>query len=608
MAATAAGLAGPEHRVASADRLAGAILSGWLVAAIILTLVSLPALATMRFPDPDDAMRLAEVRDWLAGQSWWDVSQHRLGGGAFAMHWSRLVDLPLAAVLAPLEPLVGADLATRVAITVVPLLTLLAIMAAVAAITAQLAGPAPARLAILLTALAVPIVYQARPLRIDHHGWQIALAAAAVALLLRPPAARNGAAAGLALAALVTISLEGLPVTALIAGVVLIGWALAPDRRAQAAGFAAALLAGLAALHLVTRGPGWAAPACDAVAPAWLAAAGVALAGALAVIGLAPRRPLLRLTGLAAAGAAGLATLLALAPECTRGPFATLDPLVARLWYRNVSEGMPVWAQVPGWAVMTVGLPIVGLAGAFLAWRRADADRRAAWALLIAVAAPAFLLSLLVIRTGGTANALAVPGAAVALHRMLARARSIGPLLPRIAATAGALLLASPGLAGGMALTLAGAHGEAAGAPPGRRLPACDSGADVAALAALPRARLFAPVDVTPQILATTRHEAIGAGYHRNSAAMARVFHGFLAPPGRAQAIVAGTGARYLVACPDLNETNLFAQAAPDGLWARLDRGEQVAWLRPVPIAGSPVRAWAIVPPQGPLPPRRPGS
>ena len=73
------------------------VLTGWAVAAIVLTIVSLPGIAALRFADPDDAMRYLEVRDWLAGQSWWDVSQHRLWGGHFAMHWSRLVDVPLTA-------------------------------------------------------------------------------------------------------------------------------------------------------------------------------------------------------------------------------------------------------------------------------------------------------------------------------------------------------------------------------------------------------------------------------------------------------------------------------------------------------------------------------
>src|SRR5207253_2643398 len=116
-------------RVRTEDPLFNVILIGWLLAAIILCLVSWTRIATLAFPDPDDAMRLAQVRDLLAGQSWWDVSQHRLNGGDFQMHWSRLVDLPLAAVLIVCDPLFGPAASTRIAVTIVPLLTLLAVMA-----------------------------------------------------------------------------------------------------------------------------------------------------------------------------------------------------------------------------------------------------------------------------------------------------------------------------------------------------------------------------------------------------------------------------------------------------------------------------------------------
>ena len=41
-----------------------------------------------------------QVRDWMAGQSWFDVVQHRLNPPlGVDMHWSRLVDAPIAAIM-----------------------------------------------------------------------------------------------------------------------------------------------------------------------------------------------------------------------------------------------------------------------------------------------------------------------------------------------------------------------------------------------------------------------------------------------------------------------------------------------------------------------------
>ena len=70
---------------------------------------------------PDDLLRLQEVRDFLAGQSWFDVTQYRLNPPWGApMHWSRLLDVPLAAVMLLARPLLGTTGAELAAATIVP--------------------------------------------------------------------------------------------------------------------------------------------------------------------------------------------------------------------------------------------------------------------------------------------------------------------------------------------------------------------------------------------------------------------------------------------------------------------------------------------------------
>jgi hypothetical protein len=573
-------------------RLWPAVLAGWALVAALLLAASRGAIRDLAFPDPDDAMRLLQVRDWLGGQSWWDVGQHRLGGGAFAMHWSRLVDLPLAAALALAAPL-GADAATRVAMVAVPLLTLLAVLALAAALTRRVAGVEPARLAVLVAGVSVPLLFQLRPLRIDHHGWQVALAGAAVLALLARPGARSGALAGAALAGLLTVSLEGLPIAAAIGGVAALAWARQPARRGQLLALVWTLAGGAAVLHLATRGPGAGAPACDAVAPAWIAALATAAAGAsVAALG---RTLAARLALLALGGAAALATLAALAPDCLRGPFAGLPPLVDLYWYRNVAEGLPIWRQDPAWALQAIGLPLVGLAGAAIAWRGAAGEARARWAMLFAIAAAAAGLALLVTRAAATANLLAVPGAAWLVARCFA-ARATGPR--RALAIAGAMLAAAPGL---FASILPGLLAAApAAAPAGPAVAGCGGPLAYRRLAALPPATVFVPIDAGPRLLAWTRHAAPAGPYHRNPAALERVLTGFMGPPDRARAAVAASGARWLAACPDGAEERMYAAAAPGGLWARLMRGERVGWLQPVTLTDTGLRLYRVRLPEDP--------
>lgn len=566
------------------------VLAGWAMACALLLAIFHGNIAPLWYSDTDDAMRMLEVTDWVAGQSWWDVSQHRLWNGDFQMHWSRLVDLPIAGVLVALTPLVGEPVALRAAVVAVPLLTLLAIMAAGALLIDRLAGRDRVALGVMLVPLATPVLAQVMPLRIDHHGWQIALALAAVAALVgRDRAdARSGILGGVALATLLTISLEGMPVTAAIVAVTLAAWAFVPERRPQALALVLTLFAGLIVLHVATRGPAMFAPVCDAIAPGWLATLGVALAGAALVMIVPVRHWWQRLGLLALAGAAAGATLLLVAPQCLSGPFGTLDPLVYRIWYLNVLEGMPVWRQEPAIAARIVGFPLFGMIGCLLARRAATGEARTRWTMMLAMLGAATLTALFVARGGGTANALALPGGAWALGGMMRRARAIRRPVTRTVATMGALMIAAPGLTAGAIINFAAPTPVEATATP---YPTCDNYHDVAKLATLPPATIFAPIDMTPALLAATHHRAIGAGYHRNSAALHRVLAAFLASPDRARALVTASGADYLIGCPGMSDA--YRRYAPNGLWARLERGERVSWLTPIPT-NSPMLLWRV--------------
>lgn len=582
----------------ASSSLKGPTIIAWLVAAIVLTAVSLPAIADLRFPDPDDAMRLLQVRDLLAGQSWWDVAQHRLNNGDFPMHWSRLVDLPIAALLIPLDPLFGQAIATRIAMTIVPLVILLAIMALAATITRRLAGDAPARLALLIVPLSTPIVYQARPLRIDHHGWQIALALFAILQLIERPTARRGAIAGLALGTLLTVSLEGLPLAVVIAGVAALAWAIDPARRGFLMAMTWTLFGAAALLHVATRGPLLMAPACDAMAPGWIAALGVAAIGLTLATTVQKFGALARLAALAIGGVAAGATLVAISPACLNGPFATLPPLVLKFWYQGVLEGRPLWEQTGYWAAITIGLPIVGIFGSIHAWRASNGEARDRWSILLLIFGAATVIALLVNRAGATANALAVPGAAIVLLALLQRARAVQSVPLRTLATAGALLAAAPGQAAGIALTFVNFTD-----PPEVRLavtnawsrPPCKYFADLRALARVPAGTVFAPIDASPDIIAMTPHHAVAGGYHRTPQAMDVVIRGFTQSPDRARQTVLASGADYVAFCPGLNEPDLYRELAPRGLLARLERGERFDWLQPVALGDTPALAWRVV-------------
>jgi hypothetical protein len=312
-----------RRRPAFSAELLVRVALAWAMISALLLVTNMSAMFAHRFPDPDDTLRLIEVRDLLAGQGWFDLTQHRVDAvhGGVPMHWSRLVDMPIAAVIILLRGLIGQGAAEMAALIVVPLLTFACALLLTGRIAWRLIGEEAAGFACLAMALSVPLVQQLRPMRIDHHGWQIVCLLVAVNGLMARSPRWGGWITGVALATWLAISIEGLPLTAALCGVAALRWL----RDRHDAQWFVATMQGLAlgsvALFLATRGLRAVGEHCDAISPAHLAGFGVA---ALAATGLSRLEPLPRgafVLGLGLIAGAGIAVLLSLAPQCAGGAF-----------------------------------------------------------------------------------------------------------------------------------------------------------------------------------------------------------------------------------------------------------------------------------------------
>src|ERR1700751_2243385 len=106
----------------------------------------------------DDAMRLVEVRDLIGGQGWFDLFQYRMDPpGGTSMHWSRLIDAPLAALILLLKPLLGMHGAEAVTLYFWPALLFAIALALIAAIARQVSNSTKAQLAaVALAVLSIP--------------------------------------------------------------------------------------------------------------------------------------------------------------------------------------------------------------------------------------------------------------------------------------------------------------------------------------------------------------------------------------------------------------------------------------------------------------------
>ncbi len=567
----------------------------WLAISALLLLVNGPAIAAHRFPDPDDMLRLEQVRALIGGQGWFDLHAHRVDplDGGVLMHWSRLVDVPIAAAILALRPLLGRDGAELVALVLVPLLTLGATLLLAARVAWERLGREASLLCCLVMAMSVPVVQQMRPMRIDHHGWQVVCACLALNGLMTRRGRFGGWVAGGALALGLSISLEGLPLTAVFTAVGAWRWVRQKNgngERGWLIHFAQALTGVSILSFLATRGLADTAVHCDAISPLHLA---VFAFGAVALTGLGKVRALPLaglLLGFATIAAGALAMFVTAAPQCTGGSFNELDPVVRALWYDQIAEGLPIWKQdLP--TALQIAVP--GLLGLFAAWRlarrrdnnaeRVWAEERIWWQEYGLLLAGALAIAVLVARAGAVSGAFAAVPLAWQLERWLLALRRGAPAA-RVPALAGVALAMVPSLP----LTLRDAIGPANAGPQteARHSPtaathtsACDIRHQAPALLGQ-AGNILAPLDIGPELLLDTNDTVLATGHHRGARAMREVIDAFTADDTTAHAIVRRRQITYVALCPDIIEPALYAKTAPDGLAAKLLAGKAPRWLR----------------------------
>lgn len=584
----------------------------WGLMSLIAIGAKWQAIGALDLSDTDDAMRMAQVRDLLAGQSWWDLAQYRVNpaGGGVLMHWSRIVDAPLAAGILLLKPLFGQAMAERIVMALWPPLLGAALSVACALGYRNLSDRRIAYVVPLFLIMSGYILVQFRPLRVDHHGWQIFLAMLVMAQALRPAAWQAGLLGGLFAAVLLAVSIEGLPVVALFAGLAALRWALNGKNgdRARLCGYMGALAGGAILLQFVTRGPvGLVGSWCDALSAPYMAAFVAAAAVSFAAARANPAAVWVRFALLGLAGVAAAGALVWTEPQCANGPFAALDPIVVQYWYRGVLEGQPLWVAKPHDMIHVLVPSLVGLAGAILAWRDSagPADRRN-WATVIVALAGAAALSLFVFRTVSTAHLFALPGCAWLGLRAWARARTIASTVPRILASAMAALTLP--LLGSMAVAavltpLVPALKEEekrAAAEKAEANPYKANCLDPTAIADLNHLRatvLLTPIDLGAPLVFWTRHNLVATPHHRNSHAMADTIRAFAGDPAKAEALVRGQQATLVVFCRTANDFTKYRRARKDSLAAALYAGTPPAWLEGVPISSpAGLAVWRVKP------------
>ena len=551
--------------------------------------------------DTDDNLRMAQVRALLGGQDWFDLTQYRLDpahGGA-NIHWSRLVDLPIAGLILAFRPLVGGVDAERWAAAIAPLLAFLPMLFGLALITRRLVDPRAVPLMLVtLFFFAGSTTGMVQPLRIDHHGWQLAFLALGLAGLADPQRRRGGVTTGLAGAASLAIGLEMMIYLALMAAAQVLFWVSDRGERTRLAAYAVSVSGGTALGFLLFASYANRAAMCDALSPVWL---GDALVGGVLLVGLTllrSERWAIRLAWAAGAGALLLAFHALAAPHClTR--LEGVSEEATRLWLSHVREARPIYRHGIETALLMALLPVAGLVGyALLGWRaRTDADqlRRT-----IAVAVPAMTALLLLLwqtRTGPAAQMMAIPGALAVVMILAPMAYRSRYAWVRVPGTVLAVVVGLGGLAPMIVGQIPGKPRTAMQNKVDLANRGCPRLASLAPVARQPKGIVFSFVDLGPRLIAVTPHDAIAGPYHRNDRAIADIMNAFRGDEAQARRIIVDDyRSDYLLVCPNMSTATIFMSEAPRGFYVQLAKGRVPAWLTPIDLGPkSPLLMWKVV-------------
>jgi hypothetical protein len=536
--------------------------------------------------DMDDAMRLVQVREFLAGRGWFDLHEMRLGPpGGYDTHWSRLIDAGIAGLLLLLNQFADAAFAERLVRTIWPMLWLIPAMAGAMAIAWRLAGRAAVLVALLLTTVGLPAFQHFVPGRIDHHNVQIALSVLIVAATVwsdRVPWAAP--ATGVLTGAAMAIGFEGVPYVVLAGVALALRFVCDPSGARPLARYGVWAATSVAVAFGASVDPArWGGTACDAIAVNSVVAVITATLGlAITAMTLGVSSWQVRGGAVVAWGALAAVLFLAIEPQCFSGPFAMMDPAVRTIWFNHVSEMQSLWTLImtsPPMGAAVAAFPLVAVLGT-LALTRDLATHRdfgfavAAVALLIACA-----VMVMMVRAYSYAIWLAIPLVAVLVLRLFTALR-LGTLAGRVILA----LTLTPTITSAVALAAVQAMTRQPFATEDSRVAGgCLRVESYARLAELRPGLVATDVDYGPFILALTPHSVMSGPYHRLAAPIIDAHRIFALPPAAAREVVARVGPTYLATCGRHTLGGIGEAERAASLWARLKAGDIPDWLELVP-------------------------
>ncbi|CAN7235232.1 GtrA family protein [Mesorhizobium sp. LjNodule214] len=553
--------------------------------------------------DNDNLLRLVEVRDLLSGQGWFDLHQYRMGlEGGFVMHWSRLVDTPIAAIILVVQALTGSTaLAEDVAQIAWPSLLFCLTVFFTTRAARNVAGESAVLPSVVVGAAAYHFIGIYSPGALDHHNVQLMLTMASLCLLLEAPVRRTAALfSGLCAALTLAVGMETVPYVATIGVSVALLFVVDRSGESRIARDFGLGFAGVSALVFIATIPfsAWGQAQCDAFSTVQFVVAALAGTGlaAIASIDAAGRSWQRRLASLGLLAAAIAAVVVALFPQCLAAPYANLDPRLKELWLDHIDEAQSLFtllAHAPARVAARYATPLVAIVLMAISFGRGNWRRQES--LVAALLVVAFAVSVWQVRGSTFSIGFAVIPLSAWIAKWRQRAEvssSRGVVLRMAAAWLVSVNAVWTGAAAATSVALDSKNTVAADSETDNR---CYRMATFAPLGHMPDTTVLAISNLGAPILAYSGHRVFAGPYHRNIAGNLLALDAFLGSADDARKIVADHHVGLVALCRGSTESELLAEKAPQGFLAGLMHGSVPDWLELVAeTKGTPIELYRV--------------
>ena len=535
-------------------------------------------------PDSDDIMRTLRVREWLSGQGFYDNLEHRANppyGGP--IHWSRLSDTPLAILELVLSPILGAVLAEKIAIFILPPILGAILVFIIGKIAIRIGGN---YLSYFIAAAFVTFSASANLSfvfgRVDHHNLQLIALATIIYGIIRGDK-KGGIFSGIALGASITIGFEMLPLEIIAIGLLCLFWVFDENRKAQINSFAISLAASILFGFAIDVAPqNYLIQANDFLSIAQLIPIfSVCFALLIAIKFINPQNAKMRF---------GTLVFVAMIGVCIAWKFTELhkpvywqvSPVLRKLWFDKFAEVMPLY-QLPLTSQLSVLMPaFLALLCAIISFKKSDKSQKPSWILLISLLIVSSLMAYFwQNRVHPHVSVIAIIILSAALPTLISN-RNLSLILMVIFVIAPLASIAKP-------------KNTTQGNMEFGELKGCDSAQDFSHLAILPKGLILNNIDVGMKALIQTKHDIITTPFHRDLG-RETAYDIFLSKPDEAQAKIKAHHINYVALCMYHLEIPAFAQYRPDSLIADLANNKVPDYLREIKKpADSQVRAFEVI-------------